>query len=139
MNSESLRIADQLRRAFGGDAWHGPPLRDILTGVTAQRAHAHLLPSAHSIWELVLHLTTWERVITHRMKGQALMPSDDENFPQVSVATDVGAGELDVPVNKSQVLRSDRPYAKALIGNPDIADGEEALGVVTVVADKMFA
>jgi len=41
---------------------------------------------------------------------------------QVSVATGVGAGELDVPVNKSQVLRSDAPYTKALIGNPDIAD-----------------
>src|SRR4051794_2411128 len=43
-------------------------------------------------------------------------------FAQVSVATGVGAGELDVPVNKSQVLRADRPYTKALIGNPDIAD-----------------
>jgi pilus assembly protein CpaC len=41
---------------------------------------------------------------------------------QVSVASDVNAGELDVPVNKSQVLRADRPYTKALIGNPDIAD-----------------
>jgi pilus assembly protein CpaC len=41
---------------------------------------------------------------------------------QVSVATNVGAGELDVPVNKSQVLHSDRPYTKALIGNPDVAD-----------------
>ena len=27
-----------------------------------------------------------------------------------------------MPVNKSQVIRSDRPYAKALIGNPEIAD-----------------
>jgi pilus assembly protein CpaC len=41
---------------------------------------------------------------------------------QVSVAEGVHAGELDVPINKSQVLRADRPYAKALIGNPDIAD-----------------
>ena len=41
---------------------------------------------------------------------------------QVSVAEGIHAGELDVPVNKSQVLRADRPYAKALIGNPDIAD-----------------
>jgi pilus assembly protein CpaC len=40
----------------------------------------------------------------------------------VSLAEDVHAGELAVPVNKSQVLRSDRPYAKALIGNPEIAD-----------------
>ncbi|GAA4712305.1 type II and III secretion system protein family protein [Sphingomonas lutea] len=41
---------------------------------------------------------------------------------QVTVASGVHAGELDVPVNKSQVLRVDRPYSKALIGNPDIAD-----------------
>lgn len=40
----------------------------------------------------------------------------------VALSDDVHAGELQVPVNKSQVLRSDRPYAKALIGNPDIAD-----------------
>ena len=43
---------------------------------------------------------------------------------QVSVVADngVSAGQLDVPLNKSQVVRSDRPFAKALIGNPDIAD-----------------
>src|SRR6476469_4784261 len=41
---------------------------------------------------------------------------------QVSVASGVDAGEIAVPVNKSQVLRADRPYSKALIGNPDIAD-----------------
>ena len=40
----------------------------------------------------------------------------------VSVAEGVHAGEVQVPVNKSQVIRSDRPYSKALIGNPDIAD-----------------
>lgn len=41
---------------------------------------------------------------------------------QVAVASGVDAGELDVPVNKSQILRVDRPYTKALIGNPDVAD-----------------
>ncbi|MBA3511794.1 type II and III secretion system protein family protein [Sphingomonas sp.] len=40
----------------------------------------------------------------------------------ISVAEDVHAGELVVPLNKSQVVRVDRPYAKALVGNPEIAD-----------------
>lgn len=40
----------------------------------------------------------------------------------ISVADNVHAGEVAVPVNKSQVIRSDRAYAKALIGSPDIAD-----------------
>ena len=40
----------------------------------------------------------------------------------ITVAEGVHAGEVAVPVNKSQVIRSDRPYSKALIGNPEIAD-----------------
>ena len=43
----------------------------------------------------------------------------------VNLATASGSvhgGELDVPVNKSQVLRVDRPFAQALIGNDEIAD-----------------
>ena len=40
----------------------------------------------------------------------------------VSVADGIHAGELAVPVNKSQVLRADRAYSKALVGNPEIAD-----------------
>ena len=40
----------------------------------------------------------------------------------VSEADEVRAGELAVPLNKSQVLRTDRAFTKALIGNPEIAD-----------------
>ena len=40
----------------------------------------------------------------------------------ISVADGVHAGEIAVPVNKSQVIRSDRPFSRAMIGNPDIAD-----------------
>ena len=54
--------------------------------------------------------------------GMALAAPAAAQLSSVSVAEDVHAGELAVPVNKSQVLRSDRPYAKALVGNPEIAD-----------------
>ena len=46
----------------------------------------------------------------------------------VSEADEIRAGELAVPVNKSQVLRSDRPFTKALIGNPEIADRSAGKG-----------
>ncbi len=44
--------------------------------------------------------------------------------PVRAISEDDGrhAGQLDVPVNKSQVIRADRPFAKALIGNAEIAD-----------------
>src|SRR3954465_9619794 len=53
--------------------------------------------------------------------GAALVAAQPA-IAQISVASGVQAGELDVPVNKSKVLRADRPYSKALIGNPEIAD-----------------
>jgi uncharacterized damage-inducible protein DinB len=80
-------IADQLNRAFDGEAWHGPALMEVLDGIDATTAAAHPIPGAHSIWELVLHLATWERVIARRIQGETLMPSDEENFPQVQQPT----------------------------------------------------
>ena len=80
-------IADQLKRAFDGEAWHGPALMEVLDGIDATTAAAHPIPGAHSIWELVLHLATWERVIARRIQGETLMPSDEENFPQVQQPT----------------------------------------------------
>ena len=69
MNSECVRIADQLRRAFGNDPWHGPPLSELLDGVTAEQARSHPVPSAHSIWELVLHIELYVRVALDATRG----------------------------------------------------------------------
>jgi uncharacterized damage-inducible protein DinB len=85
--SELEFIADQLDRAFDGEAWHGPALMEVLEGIDAKTAAAHPVPAVHSIWELVLHLATWERVIAWRIQGKALMPSDEENFPRVHQTT----------------------------------------------------
>ena len=53
----------------------------------------------------------------------AMAPAPAEaQLTTLSEAEGVHAGELAVPVGKSQVIRSDRPFAKALIGNPDVAD-----------------
>ena len=56
--------------------------------------------------------------------GPAMIFAAAPAAAQVSIVSDSGvsAGQLDVPVNKSQVVRSDRPFAKALVGNPEIAD-----------------
>jgi uncharacterized damage-inducible protein DinB len=82
--SEAGRIADQLRRAFYGEAWHGDPLFKILKGVTAERAAAHPVANAHSIWELVLHIAAWDEVVRRRMTGAAVAElSAKKNFPPV--------------------------------------------------------
>jgi uncharacterized damage-inducible protein DinB len=81
--TETTRIADQLRRAFSGDAWHGDSLLEILDGVTAAQASARLIPHAHTIWELVLHIAAWDGAVRRRLGGEALELSDEQNFPPV--------------------------------------------------------
>jgi uncharacterized damage-inducible protein DinB len=67
--TEIERILDQLKRAFEGNAWHGPSVREALAGVTAAHAHARPLANAHSIWELVQHIAVWEDVGRRRLEG----------------------------------------------------------------------
>ncbi|MBV9507422.1 MAG: DinB family protein [Acidobacteriia bacterium] len=85
MDSESLRIVDQLRRAFTGDAWHGPSVRESLDGIAAEQAHHRALPEAHTVWEMVLHMNSWVSVAFESIRG-APMPQLDawpEDWPAV--------------------------------------------------------
>src|SRR3979490_1878752 len=79
--SETARIADQLRRAFQGDAWHGDSLLEILEGVTAAQAAARPIKHAHTIWELVLHIAAWDSAVRPPLAGEAGGLSDEQNFP----------------------------------------------------------
>ena len=91
--SETARIADQLRRAFYGGAWHGDSLFEILTGVTAAQASSRPIKNAHSIWELVLHISAWDAAVRRRMTGLAVELSDAENFPPVTDTSDTAWGK----------------------------------------------
>lgn len=88
MMTEASRIADQLNRAFSGDAWHGDSLLEILEGISAAQAAARPIPEAHSILELVLHITAWDRTVLRRFDGTVLELDDEENFPKVQDSSD---------------------------------------------------
>ena len=68
----TILIVDELRRAFYGEAWHGDSLFEILRGVTAAQAAARPIKTAHSIWELVLHISAWDGAARRRMTGVAV-------------------------------------------------------------------
>jgi uncharacterized damage-inducible protein DinB len=80
-NSEPALIADQLRRAFDGEAWHGPALLEILQDVDATTAAAKPLANAHSIWELAMHVAVWDEVTLQRLAGIKSQPTGTKNFP----------------------------------------------------------
>ncbi len=68
---EVEQLADLVERVVEGDPWHGPTVVALLDGMPARDAAAHVVPGAHSIWELVLHMTGWTREVQARLDGEA--------------------------------------------------------------------
>lgn len=86
-SSEPALIANQLRRAFEGEAWHGPALLELLQDVDAAQAAAKSLPGVHSIWELVLHIAAWDGAACRRLGGEKVQLAGTANFPVVPKPT----------------------------------------------------
>jgi uncharacterized damage-inducible protein DinB len=81
---EVQTIIDDLKNIHDGEAWHGPSLKEILSGVTAEQAAARPLQNAHSIWELTLHIAAWEDVFMRRLAGLRINEPEEGDFPVVT-------------------------------------------------------
>jgi uncharacterized damage-inducible protein DinB len=87
--SEIERILDQMDRAFSGDAWHGPPLKPLIDGLTAEDAAKHPIKGAHSIWELVSHIATWNTIVEQELAGANVEVTPEQDWPPVWEATEI--------------------------------------------------
>ncbi|MCI0329409.1 MAG: DinB family protein [candidate division Zixibacteria bacterium] len=81
--TEIERISDQLKRAFEGGAWHGPSVKEVLEGVTAEKAAARPISGAHSIWELVLHIAVWEDAVKRWVRGETHNVTNELDWQKV--------------------------------------------------------
>lgn len=81
-------LAEQLRLSYEGPSWHGPSVREVLDGVTAAEAAAHPIAGAHSIWELVRHMSAGYHLVLRRLAGDARNLSPEEDWPAVPEPTD---------------------------------------------------
>ena len=115
--SEVDRISDQFRRAFDGQAWHGPSVMSILNGVTAEQAAARPIPGAHSIWELTLHIRAWEGACLRRLSGDPAQLPDNEDWPPVPPVNDTSETEWEK--TKQQLVETHQQLLQALASVDD--------------------
>src|SRR5512137_1617451 len=87
MDSEIMRLDEQLRRSLEGEAWHGPSVLEALAGVSAEQASSHPIPDAHSIWELVLHIGSDYALVLRRLAGDGGQLTPEEDWPPCPPAT----------------------------------------------------
>jgi len=88
MTAQVNRVDEQLRRALEGDAWHGPSVLESLAGLSAAEAASHPIAGAHSIWELVLHLSTDYDLVLRRLAGDGRQLTQAESWPSGPAATE---------------------------------------------------
>jgi uncharacterized damage-inducible protein DinB len=86
--SDVLGIADELSRALDGDPWHGDAVMTILADVAASTAAVRPPGGAHSIWEIVRHMTAWTDEVGRRLEGHAPGEPQAGDWPPPSGATD---------------------------------------------------
>ena len=80
---ETERIENQLKRAFHGDAWHGPAVLEALSGVTGALAAHRPVVGAHTIWELVHHITAWADIVRRGLLGDWIKVTPEVDWPAV--------------------------------------------------------
>ena len=82
--SRATRLAKHIERTATGPMWHGPALAEVLEGVDASGARARPIAGAHSIWEIVLHITAWADIARQRIHGEATGdPTPEQDWPPV--------------------------------------------------------
>src|SRR5215208_6898523 len=80
-------LSDELRRAVRGEAWHGPSIRELLASMPFEEAIQRPIPTAHNIWELVLHIASWSNIALRRINGGQVEPYEGEDWPLVGEFT----------------------------------------------------
>ena len=78
------RLLIQLNAAYGGPAWHGPSLRELLDGVTEEQARARPIANAHSILEIVVHIRSWMDAVSERLAGSERELTTEEDWSDVA-------------------------------------------------------
>jgi uncharacterized damage-inducible protein DinB len=123
--SEINRIIDQMDRAMNGEAWHGPHLEELLGNVSAQQAAAHPVAGAHSIWELVNHIASWNAILAHRASGKAVAVTEKQDWPPV---TDTSAESWKRALDQMRASRAQLRSAVEKLSDAkldDIAPGKD--------------
>jgi uncharacterized damage-inducible protein DinB len=88
MHTNAARLSNHIKRTIAGPMWHGSALNEILDGVSHVDAAARPIAGAHTIWEIVLHVTAWAEISRARLGGERSGdPLPQEDWPPSGEAT----------------------------------------------------
>lgn len=66
---ETKHLKNQLYRLYEGEVWHGPSIKEVLTGVLPSTATTRITPQSKNIAEYLQHLINWRTFALEKMTG----------------------------------------------------------------------
>lgn len=98
MASVAAVLSNHIKRTVTGPMWHGAALDALLSDVTHEQAAARPIAGAHTIWELVLHVTAWAEIARARLRGERTADAAGaEDWPPVGAT---GAAEWNAALER---------------------------------------
>ena len=98
MASVAALVSNHVKRTVTGPMWHGASLDELLKDVTPEQAAARPIAGAHTIWELVVHVTAWAEIARARMRGERTADATAaEDWPPVGAT---GAAEWQAALDR---------------------------------------
>jgi hypothetical protein len=130
--SEAARIVDELARDHSGEPWHGSSVSEILRGITSAQAATRPIAGGHTIWEIVLHMTSWKQEVRRRLNAPPASPEAGDWPPvgsQTAEAWDAAVAALgaahDALMKDAALLSDEKLFAPGV----DPRDRETGAGV----------
>jgi uncharacterized damage-inducible protein DinB len=97
-----------LRRAHESDPWYGSSTSELLAQVDHVLASRRLAPGVHTIWEIVLHMTSWQAEVARRLDGSPPALPVEGDWPQVAYPTPQAWAAAQEELSRSLQLVADR-------------------------------
>ncbi|MEX2271518.1 MAG: DinB family protein [Vicinamibacterales bacterium] len=136
LDTEVGRLIDQLERAICGDPWHGDPVVTILQRIPFGQANAKP-GAAHSIREIVRHMTAWTNEVRRRVNGMPAGEPPEGDWPAAAgKGAAAWAEEIDALVAAHNAVVHDlRKLTEAQLFEPtrDPRDRKTGAGVTRYV------
>jgi Protein of unknown function (DUF664) len=107
---ENANIAELVERVVTGDPWHGSNVEQLLRGVSAEDAARRVVPGAHTMWELVLHMTGWAREVRARLDGHDAQEPPEGDWPPMGPISEERWTEA-----KRNLLRAHAELTQAIV------------------------
>ena len=134
--SELKRIETQLKEIFEGEAWHGPAVLEVIRAVTAKAASAHPISTAHSIWEIVLHVTATYKLVLRRIEGNDAQLTPEQDWPKPPSPTESNwkaavdsLRQTNRQLRQAVVRFNARKLGQPLVGKPPYSAYTQFIGI----------